>query len=809
MRKLASVVSGLIIGIYLVNPFNLIYAQNETKITASDAGDNDRFGYSVSRCGDYIVVGAYNDSDNGDESGSAYIFKRNGTTWIEEIKLFADDGDQYDYFGFSVAICGNYAMIGAPGNNRMGAVYIFKRDGTSWNQKLKLTGPSFGTEFGESVSCDDNTLVIGARDDDINGEYSGSVYIYKLNGSIWNLEARLSPSDAAAYQFFGMYVCIKGDYVVACSIYPSSAYIFKRTGIAWTEEAKLGPGFDICSLSLNDKYVVFGSSGAALVFKHDGSSWIQDAKLTASDSTLGFGDAVSLWDDQIAVSAPYGKWNEDFMGSSGPGSVYLFDRDQTGWQETAKILPSDSKSGNLFGQSVHLKENYLVVGAPIDTNNGIRSGAVYVYDVAYSPFIVNVSDIPHDQGGYVTLKWKASSLDKDVASLPFYSIWRALPAGMSARASAASPKTITENFTGPAYRFASQNTGYVWEWLANQPAHRMPYYGYTAKTLYDSMSTTDATHYFMVSAHTNDPNIFYDSNVDSGYSVDNLPPLPPAGLVASVINDAVALNWNESLEPDLRFYIIYRNATPYDTTSQTQFVDADVEIGQTYSYKLTAVDIHENESEFSEEALSGPVPVELMSFTASVKFNTVTLNWQTATETANFGFSIERRTSNKNGINNNELWEKIGFVKGCGTTNTSRFYHYKDTIPPDQFSNAISYQYRLKQIDLDGAFTYSHIINVILEMPQECQLLQNYPNPFNSNTLIHYHLPAPSAVELTVCNVAGQIIRTLVRQQKSAGYHRIQWDGSDDRGMNVPSGLYFYRLKIKGFELSQKMLLLR
>jgi len=98
----------------------------------------------------------------------------------------------------------------------------------------------------------------------------------------------------------------------------------------------------------------------------------------------------------------------------------------------------------------------------------------------------------------------------------------------------------------------------------------------------------------MVSAHTNDPAVFYDSNVDSGYSVDNLPPLPPKGLTANVVNNKVELAWEKSPEPDLRFYTIYRNGSSYDSTSQIQYTDTNVEIGQSYTYQLKAVDVHEN-----------------------------------------------------------------------------------------------------------------------------------------------------------------------------------------------------------------------
>jgi len=115
---------------------------SESKITASDGAGNDRFGISVSVLGDYAIVGSYVDDDKGENSGSAYIFKLTGTTWAEEDKLLASDGTASDFFGYSVSISGDYAVVGSRQNDdngsNSGSAYIFKRSGISWTEEAKL-----------------------------------------------------------------------------------------------------------------------------------------------------------------------------------------------------------------------------------------------------------------------------------------------------------------------------------------------------------------------------------------------------------------------------------------------------------------------------------------------------------------------------------------------------------------------------------------------------------------------------------------------------------------------------------------------
>ncbi|WP_337865892.1 T9SS type A sorting domain-containing protein [Ignavibacterium sp.] len=191
---------------------------------------------------------------------------------------------------------------------------------------------------------------------------------------------------------------------------------------------------------------------------------------------------------------------------------------------------------------------------------------------------------------------------------------------------------------------------------------------------------------------------------------------------------------------------------------------------------------------------SNIIPVELTSFAASVSGNNVTLNWSTATETNNQGFEIQR--------SNGGEYEVVGYVAGHGTTVQPHSYSFTD-----QNVGSGRYQYRLRQIDLDGKYEYSSVVEVEVLGPKEFSLAQNYPNPFNPSTSIDFTLAVDSRVTLKVFDVLGQEVMTLINGNYTAGSHKVNFDAS---GLN--SGVYVYRIDATGidgktFSASRKMIL--
>jgi hypothetical protein len=191
---------------------------------------------------------------------------------------------------------------------------------------------------------------------------------------------------------------------------------------------------------------------------------------------------------------------------------------------------------------------------------------------------------------------------------------------------------------------------------------------------------------------------------------------------------------------------------------------------------------------------SGGVPVELISFTADVNDNEVQLQWQTASELNNLGFEIERK------FDENE-WNIIEFIEGNGTTTEVQNYFFID----DLFGvESIQLCYRLKQIDFDGSYEYSEVVEVEFDALKEYLLLQNFPNPFNQSTKIEYQIPELSFVTLKVYDVLGNEIATLVNKEKPAGSYEVEFKGSD-----LPSGVYFYQIQAGNFVETRKMVLMK
>jgi hypothetical protein len=197
-----------------------------------------------------------------------------------------------------------------------------------------------------------------------------------------------------------------------------------------------------------------------------------------------------------------------------------------------------------------------------------------------------------------------------------------------------------------------------------------------------------------------------------------------------------------------------------------------------------------------------PLPVQLTSFTVTASKNSVQLNWHTASETNCYGFEIERKTiSGQQSAVSNQQWVKVGFVNGAGTSNSLHDYFFSDQI----LSNG-RYAYRIKQIDNDGLFAYYGNAEIAIDVtPKEFSLKGNYPNPFNPTTTIEFTVPTDGYTTLTVFNVIGQEVATLVSGMAKAGYlNTVKFDASQ-----LSSGIYYARLTHDGHQLLHKMMLLK
>jgi len=201
-----------------------------------------------------------------------------------------------------------------------------------------------------------------------------------------------------------------------------------------------------------------------------------------------------------------------------------------------------------------------------------------------------------------------------------------------------------------------------------------------------------------------------------------------------------------------------------------------------------------------ETDIDAALPVELTSFAAnSVEGSKVSLNWETATEVNNYGFEIERKMINNTQNEENDSWKNIGFIEGSGNSNSPKLYSFVDAT----LSGGSKFTYRLKQIDIDGSFEYSDLVEIEV-IPINFALNQNYPNPFNPTTTISYTLPFKASITLNVYDILGKEVIKLVQETKDAGIYKASFDAN-----NLPSGVYYYTLRAGNFVQTRKMLLLK
>ena len=235
----------------------------EAKLTASDGAANDEFGHSVSISADTVVVGAPLDDVGFSDQGSAYVFERSGTTWSQQgPKLTASDGAAGDQFGgYSVNISGDTVIVGSflddhVGGFDQGSAYVFVRNLDTWSEEAKLTASDGLTldEFGFSVAITGDTAVVGAPLDDVGFSDQGSAYVFVRSGTTWSQQGpKLTASDGALDDFFGISVAVSGTTILVGSIFgdvgspaiadQGSAYVFtpvlNQTGAIWSQQQKL------------------------------------------------------------------------------------------------------------------------------------------------------------------------------------------------------------------------------------------------------------------------------------------------------------------------------------------------------------------------------------------------------------------------------------------------------------------------------------------------------------------------------------------------------------------------------------------
>lgn len=390
----------------------------QTKIKASDGNDDDIFGAAVGIDGDTLIVGAPNDDVVDWDSGSAYIFTKSAGAWVQQQKLVPADAADGDAFGYSVAVSGDTAVIGAcyddTAGSDAGAVYVFTRSGATWTEQAELHADDAmaSDRFGSDVAIVGDTIAVSAPADDDMGDQSGSVYFFQGSGATWDQVDKVTATDGSAWTFFGESIDLDADLdLIAGTDDGEAAYVFTHDAGGWAEQDKLvanggedGDRFGY-SVALSGETAIVGAlydddmandAGAAYIFGLTDTGWVQQEKLTADTAgdTDQFGYAVEIEDGLAVVGARL----TDDKGAEA-GSLFAYTDDDGGWSEPTEIRAADGQAGDIFGTSLALDDGTVIGGASGDDDQGGASGSAYVLETPrYETAEDAVLTVPADRG---------------------------------------------------------------------------------------------------------------------------------------------------------------------------------------------------------------------------------------------------------------------------------------------------------------------------------------------------------------------------------------------------------------------------
>ncbi|MCH8147846.1 MAG: FG-GAP repeat protein [Planctomycetes bacterium] len=393
-----------------------------TPLTADSGFADQKFGWSTAICGDYAVIGT---DEPASSTGAAYIYERDGLSWTQRGRLLPTPGlAADDEYGRAVAIRGRVAVVGARKHGSTGAVYVFRRNSGVWEYEQKLTAADGlpDDRFGGSVAIDGDWIIVGAPDHDEFGLVnSGAAYAFHFDGSTWTQARKILADDQDAGDSFANAVAINGNWIVVGAKQDDdrcpgeqnnadnsgSVYTFfhdpaTAPNVGWEVRTKLqaqvrdGPTVS-CDATNSDTFghtvaisgdrLVVGavfdddngsSSGSAYVYRLEEPDWVIEQKLTASDGAAldNFGRAVAIHGDLVLVGASRGDLDNPVIADT--GSVYLYRRAGAAWIDELELTASDAALDDRFGWYVSIGGDYAAVGA---YRKNASTGSAYIFAV--------------------------------------------------------------------------------------------------------------------------------------------------------------------------------------------------------------------------------------------------------------------------------------------------------------------------------------------------------------------------------------------------------------------------------------------
>ncbi len=840
------------------------------KLNASDTTGGDEFGVTLAMSGDYAVVGAPRKDDVGNNSGAAYVFTRHGTEWVEQAKLVASGARAGDYFGISVAIDEDTILVGGHRVNEptadAGSVYVFERLGNSWLQTAHLTAPDATrfAYFGFSVGIDGDTAIIGATRDDEKGSDAGAAYVFTRLGVAWTLQAKLLGNNTEAEDNFGYAVDVDGEVAIVTSPKnrgQGAAYIYRRDGTVWRQQRNRirirmipidpdGASAFGTSVDISGQTAVIGAIGgrvgedtvgAAYIFtENEPPFWNQHTKLVASDRDAGdqLGFAVAISGNEVIAGAPKhsaggiasgaayifqqkedGAWVENIKLSDGEtasedqfgisvsisgnlaisgaqqdddlapnaGGAYIFERSGTLWLQRAKLTANDAKAGDLFGNTVAISGETAVIGAPGVDDAGPEAGAVYAFIRSGEDWIQQAKFIGDDIGMFDQFG-TAIALHENTAVIGAYG------------------KDEGDIDTGAAYIFVRNGGSWTQQAkLTHQNPVQGDRFGFAVSVhgdnaligAYRSDATgpdSGAAYIFTRNGGTWQQDfqlIPNDSGLgdEFGYAVDITQGLAVIG--------APKEDRHESDMGAAYIFVQTRDAW----LQQAKLAANDAEAGDEFG---AAVAIHGDAAivgAWKDNHPSRDIAAAEIDKGSAYSFLRDGLTW------------VQKRRIIAGSPNRFDLFGASVAIKGsfaiigaAGSDNAG------DNAGSAFIYNPIDLGFRPADIPFSvdptsqTLTTFGHI--------KHTMIFQNYPNPFNPETWFPYNLAEETEVSVKIYDVAGALVRQLNIGLQEPGNYQSQekaayWDGRDEFGTKVASGIYFYTFTAGDFQSTRRMVILK
>ncbi|MCK6446056.1 MAG: FG-GAP repeat protein [Planctomycetes bacterium] len=396
------------------------------------------FGGRCALDGTTLVIGAewFDPFGGATNHGGAWVFERQGTTWVEVASLSSSSYDPDDHFGAALALDGDRLVVGAkqedgPSTLSSGAVYVFEKLGGAWIETARLVASDAASSetFGSAVALDGDRLVVGAEYESAQGAtFRGAAYVFEWNGSAWLETTKLLAPGAAAFDYAGSTVALDDDRVIVGArgrdhggvTNSGAAFVYEYDGVSWTHVATLAPNDAATNdefgraVALDGDTVLVGApiklsggskTGAAYVFRGGGATWAQEAKLVDLGSVYAdqFGTALDLEGDRAVIGLPW-------SGAAGiaTGGVQFFERIGSTWTGHVELVGSACDGGDYLGTSVALSGDLVAAGAPWGETapSGLATGEAYVFRLVPPPLVLAYCTAkPNSQGCAPTMAW--------------------------------------------------------------------------------------------------------------------------------------------------------------------------------------------------------------------------------------------------------------------------------------------------------------------------------------------------------------------------------------------------------------------